>query len=230
MFINNKNIIIIGGSEGIGKTLVENLYKNNKIVAISRNIKEDIKEYKGIRSDLSNIDSISSSLEEAMSYLKNVDIFIITAGSSIVGNFCDLNDKDILDLISLNIIGTTFAIKKIVNHMITNNTGTIICTSSISSLYPFPTNSIYGASKSYLNKLIRDISEEVKNYNIRINAVAPGIVDTPFLNKITFYDENIKDFVLSNKKIPVEGVVDVFLYLMSENSKYINGSIIEVNI
>jgi len=230
MFINNKNIIIIGGSEGIGKTLVEKLYKNNKIVAISRNIKEDIKEYKGIRSDLSNIDSISSSLEEAMSYLKNVDIFIITAGSSIVGNFCDLNDKDILDLISLNIIGTTFAIKKIVNHMITNNTGTIICTSSISSLYPFPTNSIYGASKSYLNKLIRDISEEVKNYNIRINAVAPGIVDTPFLNKITFYDENIKDFVLSNKKIPVEGVVDVFLYLMSENSKYINGSIIEVNI
>jgi len=228
--INNKNIVVIGGSSGIGKQLIEKLYKNNKIVSISRNIEDSENKYLSIKSDISDINEITDALEQAIKFLNTVDIFVITAASSTIKNFNEISEQDIINLVSTNIIGTTFSIKKIINHMIHNNKGVILCTSSISSLYSFKMNALYAASKAFLNKLIRDISEEIKEYNIRINCVAPGLVDTLFINKTNINNEDVTNSILSNKKIPVENVVDVFLYLMSENSKYINGSTIEVNI
>jgi len=227
--INDQNIVILGAGSGIGEALCEHLGSNNNVVGISRDAtKINSSLVKAIQGDLSNALSLENSLDEAIMHLGQVDTFVITAGSCIVAGFSEFKSEDVVNIIETNIYGTTFAIQKMLNHMLGKKSGTIICTSSISGQEDLPLCSLYGASKAYLDKMISVIYQEIKNTKVRIMGVSPGTVDTPFLDKINYYDKNIAEFAVSKNRIPVDVIANLYMMLMTDTGKYFNGKVIPV--
>ena len=230
--ILNKNILIIGAGSGVGQCLVDRLHKNNNVACITRTaskvkIEQSNKLKFGLyESDLGSFD-ILNKVKESVEFLKTVDILIIVAGESMIGEFVDYSLDDILKLINTNIVGTTLVIQSVIKEMIKNNGGRIVCMSSESSIRNHPFNSIYSSSKAFLDKLVKDLSVELGGANVKINSVAPGIIDTPFLDKIISYNDSIIDFIKSSSKVTASSVADAFIEVLTSDTIE-NGEVLEL--
>ena len=230
--ILNKNILIIGAGSGVGECLLNRLYKDNNIACITRTASKiqldstNKSSFIVYESDLGSSDVLNK-VKESIEFLKKIDILIIIAGESMIGEFVDYSMDDIIKVVNTNIVGTTLLIQNVIKNMIDNNGGRIVCMSSESSVRNHPFNSIYSSSKAFLDKLVKDLSVELGGANVKINSVAPGIIDTPFLDKIISYNDSIIDFIKSSSKVTASSVADAFIEVLTSDTIE-NGEVLEI--
>ena len=206
MNVQGKNIIITGGSLGIGKETARTLVQKGANVLITGRSESrliEAKHYTGakiIEFDISNHENISENAVECIDILDGrVDALINNAGIGVRKSIDELNIEDFLKVYNVNVFGLALFTKEIVPHMIKESYGTIINIGSTASLKGYKNGSIYSSSKFAVRCLTQCWQAELRPHNIRVCQLNPSEVTTAFGNPQRVEREDI-----DNKLTPKE--------------------------
>lgn len=236
----DKKVIVVGAGTGIGRSVAVKFAKKGANVAcLSKNeinCSETAslagKKAFAVSCDISDYSSVVSSMGLAMTKLGGVDILVNTAGINVMAHTHQSMTSDFDNIIKTNLNGTYYTCKLAIGYMVQNHEGgCIINTSSMAAEMPLPWSAAYVASKAGVVGLTKELAYEYKKNNIRVNAVSPGGVDTPFVSKQDLPDG--ADFNLVNRfvdeLIPADDVAEVYLYLAGAKAKHITGSVFNID-
>lgn len=242
--LHNKTVIITGANRGIGLELVK-IFSEKKcnIITCTRDAnKEFQKKLNQIKNeqevnihnykvDLNDLDSIKKLVKEIYSNHSKIDILINNAGILYNALFLMTTISQIEDTFKINVISQILLTQLIAKKMMINKSGNIIFFSSSSAKENNFGRSIYSSSKSAIESLTKTLSKEFGPYNIRVNAVAPGPVNTEMFKKNT-KEENIKKIIertATRKIASTRDVANLVSFLASNVSSHINGEIINID-
>ena len=190
MKLEGKNILITGGSLGIGKETARFLVDKGANVLITGRSEERLQQaakYTGAKYivfDISNLSNITSKTKECLDILENkIDVLINNAGTGCRRNIEDLNIEDFLHVYNVNVFGLAILTKELIPTMKKQNRGTIINIGSTASLKGYKGGSIYASSKFAVRALTQCWQAELRPHNIRVSQVNPSEVPTAFANK-----------------------------------------------
>lgn len=235
-----KNIIVTGGSRGIGKCLVENLAKEGNNVLLNYNksekqakkIQNDLKE-DGIiieifKADVSRKQEVKQMVDFAIQKWGKIDVLINNAGIAKLQMFQDITEEDWDETINTNLKSAFYTSQEVVPYMIHEKKGCIINISSIWGLVGASCETVYSISKAGMDALTKSLAKELGPSNIRVNSIAPGVIDTEMNSKL---DEHIKDEI--KNETPLEKIgkpIDVYKcakWLIED--EFTTGQVISVN-
>ena len=236
--LKNKNVLITGCNKGIGKATLEGFAKYGaNIFACVRSNSSEFKKFIStlkkkykvkiyvIKLDLLKKSSISNCVNEIYKINKNIDILVNNAGMLFNSLFQMTSEKQLQEMFQVNYFSQVYLTQIISRGMTKNKTGNIIFVSSTSGINGDYGRFAYSSSKAAILSTVKTLSKELSNYNIRVNAVSPGLTETDLMLSNT--KENIiKSEIekISLKRIAsTNEIADIILFLASEKSSYING-------
>lgn len=236
---NNKNILITGSSQGIGKSIAALLAKNNYNVFITGRDSNKLEKVaveinaKGFFAvDLLNENSEENLYQKSIEALGKIDILINNAGEYIYNPIEKTTKKNIEDLLQLNVEAPYVLSKLVVPQMKENKWGRIINIGSISGSVGEANASLYSATKSALIGLSKALALELAEFNITINTINPGWVDTDLINKESlnndFSKNEIIDMIPQKRFVHPDEIASLCLYLISEETKGLTGQSINL--
>lgn len=234
--IVNKVVVVTGSSRGIGANIVKTLAKKGYRVILNYNKSENYAQ--NVQKELINVDIFKADVskkEEAVSLINfaiekygKIDVLINNAGISQSKLFTDLTDEDWNNIINSNLNSAFFCSREAAKNMIHNKSGLIINISSIWGITGASCEVAYSTSKAALNGFTKALAKELGPSNIRVNAIAPGIISTDMNNYLSNEElESIKE------EIPLERIgetIDISKcveWLIKDN--YTTGQIISIN-
>ena len=190
MELKNKNILVTGGSSGIGKKTAEMLVEKGAKVLItgrSYNKIDAVKQRLGVHGlsfDISDVENIATKTEECIDLLGGrVDVLINNAGIGNFGPVDEINMTSFLEVFNTNVFGLALLTKEVVPIMKKQNHGTIINIGSSASVRGFKNGSVYAASKFAVRALSQCWQAELRPHNIRVCQINPSEVTTAFAQK-----------------------------------------------
>ena len=200
------NVIVTGGSRGIGKCLVENLAKDgynvllnyNKSEKQARKIQEDLRK-DGIiieifKADVSKKEQVKAMVEFALKKWGSIDVLINNAGIAKLQMFQDVTEEDWNEIIDTNLKSAFYASQEVLQSMIHKKKGLIINISSMWGQVGASCETVYSISKAGIDAMTKSLAKELGPSNIRVNSIAPGVIDTEMNSKIDEHINNqIKD-------------------------------------
>lgn len=234
-------ILITGASRGIGKDIAETLAKNpdNIIIANYNKSEEKAKELQAklkeekinieiIKADVSKRVEVKKMVEEVLNKYKKIDILINNAGISQYKLFNDITDDDWDNIININLKSAFIVSQEVVRNMIHNKRGCIINISSIWGVIGASMEVAYSTSKAGIIGLTKSLAKEVGPSNIRVNAIAPGIIDTGMNARFSEDEINsIKEEIPLEKIGKTADVTKCVQWLIDD--EYTTGQVISIN-
>ncbi len=189
MNIKNANVLITGGSSGIGKeTAKQFLTKGAKVVITGRDEKK-LKAVAGeigaipLLFDISDLKSIPSKAKEVISLLDGkIDTLVNNAGIGVFPILGEITEEDLVSVYTTNVFGLTLLTQEFIPYFKNQNYGNIINIGSTASLKGFARGSVYAASKFAVRGLTQSWQAELRKDNIRVSLVNPSEVTTAFSN------------------------------------------------
>lgn len=244
MNLDNKVAIITGSTRGIGNSIARLFLENNAKVVICGSTEENalkavnkMKEelnltddnIMGIGLNMKDTSAIKESVDKVINKWNKVDILVNNAGITSNVSLLDSTDEDFMEMFQINFFGVVSLTREVVKYM-KETGGSIINTSSMVANYGARNQSAYASSKFAINGLTKSLAKELGMYNIRVNAVAPGVVATDMMGIVT---EEMKQGLLRmtplNKMAEPTDLAGAYLYLASDLSKFTTGTIIQVD-
>lgn len=238
------NVLITGSNRGIGKTILLKCAENGyNIFAHTRNQKpEFIEELREIEQkysvriynicfDLTDPQAIKNGMKELFELRMNIDVLINNAGMTFYNKpFMMTKIDEARDLFNVNFFAMLEVTQYCIKKMIRQKGGCVINMSSICSDDVLPCNSIYGPSKAAVSSFTKNLAAEVGRFGIRVNAVAPGGVETDMIAPVMEYfgGDYLKSVALNRLAQP-EDIADAILFLISDKAKYINGQTVRID-
>jgi len=215
---SNRIALVTGASRGIGAAIAIRLRQDGVKVLTPPRSELDL------LSDAS-IDAYLSNLKEP------VDILVNNAGINPLGSGIEFRDSDLHDTLQVNLIAPVRLIRGLAPQMKERRYGRIVNISSIWSVVSKPRRVVYALSKAGLNAMTRTLAVELAPYNVLVNAVAPGFVNT----ELTRQNNTEQELEAIRQTIPVcrlaepDEIAEVVAFLCSEKNTYIVGQIILVD-
>lgn len=193
----DKLLLITGGSSGIGKQLAADLLvAGSKVIIVSDKpdrLAEAIEELKsisahvyGVQCDVGDYESVKRMQEQVLSRYGCPDILINNAGFATYRTFENTEMEEIERLISVNLLGAMRCARVFLPEMIARQSGVIVNMASISGRLLLTPNGTYGAAKHALVAWSESLRAELAHFNIQVNVICPGRVETPFFDHETF--------------------------------------------
>lgn len=222
------NILITGASKGIGKVIAEELKSVGNVFVTGRN-EEALKIF-----DNFCVCDLCGDLSVLKNFIKqnNIDVLINNAGEYIYGEIDSLTSNDIQRIYQTNLIAPTNLISAAIPNMKNQKWGRIINIGSISGVMGEAYASIYSSSKAGLIGLTKALALELAEYNITVNTINPGWVDTELgeksIEESEFSKEEIIDCIPQKRFVKPEEIARLCKYLISEDAKGITGQSINV--
>ena len=244
MEFSGKVALITGGSRGIGKSLAERFLKEGAQVVIAARSKDELSrtvktlekmgQIVGISADVSREEDVKHLIDKALQSLKTIDILVNAAGiQNPIGLFLEANTKEWIKNLQINLIGTMLCCKTALPVMMEKKKGKIINFSGGGANYPRPNFSAYAVSKAAIVRFTEILAEELKEFNIQVNAVSPGIIKTRMIDEILIAgpEKSGKDYNQVKSKMnggfdSPELVSELVLFLASDKSNWITGRVI----
>ena len=224
MNLQGKNIIITGGSLGIGRETARNMVLKGANVLITGRSESRLKEaekYTGAKIltfDISDSDSIVENSQKCIDILDGrVDVLINNAGIGVSKSIDQLNIDDFLKVFSVNVFGLALFTKQIVPLMIKKSFGTIVNIGSTASLKGYKNGSIYSSSKFAVRCLTQCWQAELRQHNIRVCQVNPSEVTTAFGSK-----DRVERDSVNNKLRPEEISHSIISSIEMDDRGFIN--------
>jgi len=207
-----KTVLVTGGSRGIGKCIVENLAKDgfnvvlnyNKSEKQAKQIQKELSE-QGInieiyKADVSKREDVKKLVKFTLNKFKNIDILINNAGIAKLQMFNDITDEDWNEMLNTNLNSVFYTTQEVLPNMIHNKNGCIINISSIWGVVGASCEVAYSVSKAGINGMTKSLAKELGLSNIRVNAIAPGVIDTEMNSNLdNAIKEQIKNDTPLNK-------------------------------
>lgn len=242
--LKGKVALITGSSRGIGKEIARLFLENHATVIICGSKIENANVTMGefinqgydsskmfaLGIDMADTNSIRESIEIVIQKFHKIDILVNNAGITSHLSLLESNDEDFYQMYNINVFGTVKVTREVVKYM-KDYGGSIINTSSMVSIYGGSNQSAYASSKYAVNGLTKSWARELGKYKIRVNAVAPGVVDTDMM-KNSVNQEMKKNLI---QKTPLQDMAKpkdlagAYLYLASNQASFTTGTIIQVD-
>ncbi len=243
--LNGKRVLVTGGSTGIGAAVAHGYAAHGAAVAVHYNkskreaeqVVADINKAGGkaiaVGGDLSKSDAAAKVVADAAAGLGGLDILINNAGHYVVrGDFFNYQDDHYEKIMGVNVRSILNVTKAALPHLKKSGAASIVNTGSIAGRNGGRAGSgLYAAAKAQVHSITKGMASEFAADNIRVNAVAPGLIITPFHNETPKERlEAVKKSVPLKRLGTAEECVGVFLFLTSNAmSGYITGQIVDVN-
>ncbi len=245
--LNGKTAIITGAANGIGRASAllfaregANLVLADVNDASLRKVEEEIKSMSGNvvirKTDVSSEDEIKRLINLALEKFINIDILVNNAG---IGGGLDILEDQKSDewqrVYEINVLGPVFATKHIIAHMKERRCGSIINIASVAGLMSGAGGNAYSASKAALINFTKTSACEVGSFNVRINAICPGLIETgmtqPFFDwaRSTGKENQLGKYCELKRAAAPEEVAWAILFLASDEASYITGQAIAVD-
>ena len=234
--------LITGAAKGIGKQIALTLAKNGYDIAINyrteneelENLKKQIEENNVkcllVKGDVSNYEDCESFVKETVDNLGSIDVLVNNAGITKDMLLMRMKKEDFEQVIDINLVGTFNVTKNVVPYMMKARSGNIVNISSVVGISGNAGQTNYSASKAGIIGFTKSLAKEVASRNIRVNAVAPGFIQT---NMTAVLKDDVKDEIA--KTIPLKrmgtpkDVANAVKFLVSEDSSYITGQVINID-
>ncbi len=244
--MNRKVIIITGAAGGIGKATVKAFTElgayvtlvDLRLVLVEKTAKElqlDPEKYLACGCDVSNSSLVNACVKATYDKWGKIDVLFSNAGISSQSKLLvDLTDADIDNNINVCLKGNFYFFRAVLPYMIAQRNGSIIATSSVGALRSHELMAEYSATKAGIIGLVNAAAVENAKYNIRVNAIYPGGIQTKmiapfeFVNGITDdnREEKLKQLIPIGRYGQPEDVAELVLFLASEASRNITGEAI----
>ena len=242
MDLTNKKAVVTGAGQGIGKAVALRLANAGADVAIldlnltsAEEVAEQIealgRQSIPIPTDVSYSDDVNAAIDKVLSEFGRVDILVNNAG--IAGRTLPLTELDESDwdsVIGVNLTGVFLCCKAVIDTMIRQDYGRIVNIASISGKEGNPTMIPYSVSKAGVICLTKALAKELTDYNIRVNAVSPAVIETPIMEGMA---QSTIDYMVG--KIPLgrigrpEEVAAVVHFLASDEVSFVTGQCYDVS-
>lgn len=225
----NKVVLITGGSRGIGRAIAHRFAKTGAkvIVTYKSKIDHNYFEPRGIlyfQCDVSNAKQVTELVNNLAEEHKKIDVLVNNAGITKDTLIMRMSEADWDSVINTNLKGAFLFCREVVKHMVKQHSGKIINISSIVATFGNAGQANYVASKAGLIGLAKSLAKELASYNIQVNTVAPGFVETDMTAKLTDQQkEAIFNSPLRRKPAKPDKVADFVAFLASQDSDLITG-------
>lgn len=236
-----KIILITGASRGIGRDIAKTLAKNSNNMLIAnynKSEKEAIELKEGLKSegidieiikaDVSKRNEAKEMVQEVLNKYGKIDVLINNAGISQYKLFNDITDEEWDNIINTNLKSAFMVTQEAVRNMINNKEGCIINISSIWGVAGASMEVAYSTSKAGLIGLTKSLAKELGPSNIRVNAIAPGIINTGMNNRFSKDElQSIKDEIPLEKIGNTADITKCVKWLIEDS--YTTGQVISIN-
>ncbi|MBS6106627.1 3-oxoacyl-ACP reductase FabG [Anaerococcus sp.] len=237
-----KTVLITGSSRGIGAAIARRLNDEYKIIinynkskdkafALMEELRETNPNVIAIKANVSDESEVENMFSIAEKNFGHVDILINNAGISHFSLIQDIDFCTWKDVINTNLNSVFLNSKRAIPNMISKQYGVIINMSSIWGEIGASMETLYSASKGAINTFTKAMAKELAPSGIRVNAIAPGIVDTDMMRNDFSESEllDLKKEVDTNRFAKPEEIAGLVRYLISDEASYITGDIIHIN-
>ena len=235
---NGKVAVITGGASGIGLATARKLLSEGaKVVLVDWN--EDVSEIAktlnndalGIRCDVSSDTDVQKCVNEVIEKFGHIDFLVANAGIGGGPNKAhEVSVDEWNKVIGVNQTGIFLMNKYVITEMLKTGGGAIVNTSSMYGLVGTTMSFAYSASKGAINQMTRSLALTYARDNIRVNAVAPGYVDTPILAEVP---KDMKDAMANQLPVGRLGkdteIANLICYLLSDDATFITGAIVPID-
>ncbi len=234
--LENKVAVITGGNSGIGLSTAKLFQAEGARVVITGRrqdvvdsaVKEIGGDSIGFKSDTSKLDDIAALYEKVKDQFGKIDILFLNAGIAKFGPFTSVDEATFDEMVNINFKGLFFNVQKA--FPLLNEGASVIFTTSITDQKGFTDTSVYSATKAAVRSLARTLSAELVDKKIRVNAIAPGPIDTPIFEKLGVPEEavgEVKDGYTSIVPMKRMGspneIARAALFLASDDSSFVMG-------
>ena len=235
--LQGKVAVVTGGNSGIGLATAQTLVENGaKVVIVGRNrqtLDQAVTalgpQVTAVQADVSDDKDLERAFDTIRATHGKIDSLLVNAG---IAAFSPIEavDHDHFDrLFGINVKGAYFTVQKALPHL--NDDASIVFTTSVVNEMGMPGATVYAATKAALRSFTRSVAAELGPRGFRVNAVAPGLTETPLVGKLGMENEAIEAFannVVSNTPLARLGqpkeIASVIAFLASPDSAYVNGS------
>jgi 3-oxoacyl-[acyl-carrier protein] reductase len=238
----NKVVIVTGGGRGIGRSIVLALCKEGADCAFTytKNLSEAESLTKDIKSlgrravpfqlDVRDFEGTKKFVEEVKKEFGRIDILVNNAGITRDKSLMMMNKEDWSDVIDTDLTGVFNTTRACIITFLKQKSGNVVNISSVSGIHPLPGQVNYAAAKAGVIGFTKSLAKEVAPHNIRVNAVAPGFVDTDMTAALSeTYREKAMRMIPLGRFGTSDEVAQAVVFLASEASRYITGQVIQLD-
>ena len=243
MRLKDKVAVITGGSRGIGYATAQAFLREGAVVVIAASsqgsadkavarLKEEFPHATvgGIWPNLSDLEDVRTAFQSVIGQYGDLDILVNNAGVSESTPLADYTEEILDKVMDLNVKGVFNAAKVAAEHMVEQGDGVILNTSSMVSIYGQPSGVAYPMSKFAVNGLTISLARELGPKGIRVNAVAPGVIETDMMKAVPrqVIEPIVEQIPLRRMGQPSD-IANAFVFLASEEASYITGVVLSVD-
>lgn len=242
MHLKDKVAVVTGGGRGIGKAIALKLARHGaELVVNDMAAPEDVAgtlaeiEAAGVRAhyvraDVSKPDEAKRLIEEAVAVTGRIDILVNNAGITRDNLIIRMTEEQWDQVISVNLKGTFNCLQAVSRHMIRQRAGAIVNLSSVVGVNGNAGQANYSASKAGVIGLTKSAARELAGKGVRVNAVAPGFIDTEMTQALPEeYREKLKSMIPLGFFGSPDNVADVVVFLAGDESAYVTGEVVKID-
>lgn len=226
---NRKKVLITGSTGAIGEACARYFHDNGYFVylhyrsqeAKAKELSDTLEHSQIIGFDITNKEDVLEKLQDL-----ELDVLVNNAGITKDNLFFFMSDDEWSDVIDTSVNGTYYVTKAILKNMIRNKNGAVINVASISGIVGNPGQTNYSAAKGAMIAFTKALSAEVARYKIRVNAVAPGLIESEMTEAL--------DLKEMKKTIPLKRVgkpndVAECIFFLADKASYVTGEVLNIS-
>jgi len=235
--LTGKCAFVTGASRGIGRGVAVSLARAGADVALvgrdAAALDQTLQAVTGLgrralalQADVTSAASVEAAVVAACKEFGKIDILVCNAGVQKLKPFLDMAPEDWRGLIATNLEGAIMTMQSVGRRMVAQKSGTIIAMASIYSFVGAPGNTIYCLTKGGLSQLSKALAVEWARYNVRVNAICPGWIETdltkPYMQDPKVIDAGLRQIPLRRFGKP-EDIGPLAVYLASDEASFVTG-------
>jgi 3-oxoacyl-[acyl-carrier protein] reductase len=237
-----KVAFITGATRGIGRQVAITLAKegyniainyrkeNDDLEEIRKAIENENVEFLAVKGDVSSFTDCEQIVESIIEKFERIDVLVNNAGITKDNLLLRMKPEDFYDVINVNLLGTFNVTKNVIPYMLKKRCGRIVNVSSVVGISGNAGQTNYSASKAGIIGFTKSLAKEVASRNICVNAIAPGFIETSMTDVLSDeVKEKISTQIPLKRMGNVDDVANVVKFLVSDESSYITGQVINID-
>lgn len=239
--LHNKVAVVTGASRGIGRAVAERLAGERMHLVLNSRKEEPLKavaaacmahevEAVYLCADVGEVAAADQLCQLALQRFGRLDVLVNCAGAVVEAPLGILEDDEVQRLVTTNVLGVTWMTRAALRPMLKQRSGVIINFSSVLASRPGRGNAVYAGTKGYVESFTRAMAAELGRKQIRVNAIAPGVIATDMTRPVmNLAGPAILERIGLNRVGTVQEVAAVAAFLASDEAAYMHGAVIAVD-